>query len=76
MGAAIDAALAERFIGGRRGSSPERALWCTVLQIAVEEAAKSGDFGWFGTRWSEIVCDLAGLDRDAVVHGLRSRQAA
>ena len=53
--------------------TPERQLWAAVLQIAVEEAMAGGGMAWFNTGWSETVCDLAGLDRDAVRGGIGRR---
>lgn len=74
MVAALDAGLAERFIGGRRGSSPERALWCAVLGQAIDDLDR-GDLptSYLSSADFKAVIDLAGLDPAAVRQRLMSR---
>ena len=44
----------------------DHRLWCAVLTHALHEAAKGTDTGWIGSRDFRLVCDLAGLDPQAV----------
>ena len=71
---------------------PERQLWATVLRVAIEDALSATGCGihesrraqdWIGTFPSinfREVCDLAGLDGDAVhdrvVPAMRDAKAA
>ena len=46
--------------------TPERSLWCFVLQHALHDAAKGTDAGWIGGRDFRMVCALAGVEAEAV----------
>ena len=45
---------------------PEARLWHAFLSHALHDAAKGTDAGWIGSRDFHEVCNLAGLDPEAV----------
>jgi hypothetical protein len=47
-------------------AGPTRALWRTVLILALADAAKGKDAGWVNTTDFRLVCALADLDAEAV----------
>jgi hypothetical protein len=48
-------------------AGPLRALWRTVLMLALADAAKGRDANWIGSRDFRLTCALAGVDPDAVL---------
>jgi hypothetical protein len=55
---------------------PERALWATVLEVALSDAQHRGDTSWIGTKDFREVCYLAGLDPEAVADRVRAGRTA
>ena len=47
--------------------SPDARLWHAVLAHALTDAAKGTDAGWLASRDFHEVCNLAGLDPEAVL---------
>lgn len=48
-------------------TEPDARLWRAVLGAALHDAALGKDTGWIGSRDFRLVCDLAGLDPEAVL---------
>lgn len=46
--------------------TPDARLWVAVLAHALSDAAWDKEPGWIGSADFRLVCDLAGLERDAV----------
>ena len=47
--------------------APDTRLWHAALAHALTDAAKGKDAGWLGSRDFHEVCNLAGLDSEAVI---------
>ncbi|NCQ23694.1 MAG: hypothetical protein COW54_05980 [Rhodobacteraceae bacterium CG17_big_fil_post_rev_8_21_14_2_50_63_15] len=46
--------------------TPERRLWFAALAHGLTDVAKGEDTRWIGSRDFRMVCDLVGLDPQAV----------
>ena len=56
--------------------NPDLHLWRSVLHVGLTDAARGKDADWLGSPDFEAVCNLAGVNAEAVVHAFDAARLA